>query len=168
MAPGYSFLGIGTEYTHPKEDLTIYLSPLTMKSTFVLDRKMANEGMYGVNPAIRDEAGNILRDGERVRMELGILLNSGYSATIFENATLENQLTLYTDYLNKFGNIDVDWQLNVDMKVNNFIQASVGTHIRYDDDVKVKEDIDGDGKLEELGPKVQFKQMLGVGVVYEF
>ncbi len=168
MAPGYSFLGIGTEYTHPKEDLTIYLSPLTMKSTFVLDRKMANEGMYGVNPAIRDEAGNILRDGERVRMELGILLTSGYSATIFENVKLENQLTLYTDYLNKFGNIDVDWQLNVDMKVNNFIQASVGTHIRYDDDVKVKEDIDGDGKLEELGPKVQFKQMLGVGVVYEF
>lgn len=168
MAPGYSFLGIGTEYTHPEEDLTIYLSPLTMKSTFVLDRKMANEGMFGVTPAIRDEEGNIIRDGERVRMELGILLTSGYTAEVFENVKLENQLTLYTDYLNKFGNVDVDWQLNVNMKVNDFINASVGTHVRYDDDVKVKEDIDGDGKLEELGPKIQFKQMLGVGVVYEF
>lgn len=168
MAPGYSFLGIGTEYTHPEEDLTIYLSPLTMKSTFVLDRKMANEGMFGVRPAIRDEEGNIIRDGERVRMELGILLTSGYTARIFENVKLENQLTLYTDYLNKFGNIDIDWQLNVDMKVNDFIKASVGTHVRYDDDVKVKGDVDGDGNLEELGPKVQFKQMLGVGVVYEF
>lgn len=168
MAPGYSFLGIGTEYTHPDKDLTIYLSPLTMKSTFVLDRKMANEGMFGVTPAIRDEEGNIIQDGERVRMELGILLTSGYTAEIFENVKLENQLTLYTDYLNKFGNIDVDWQLNVDMKINDFIKASVGTHVRYDDDVKVKEDVDGDGKLEELGPKIQFKQMLGVGVVYEF
>jgi hypothetical protein len=34
--------------------------------------------------------------------------------------------------------------------------------------VKVKEDTNGDGELEIQGPKVQFKQMLGVGVVYEF
>lgn len=168
MAPGYAFLGIGTEYTQPDEDLTIYLSPLTMKSTFVLDRKMANEGMFGVTPAVKDEEGNIIIEGERVRTELGILLTSGYTSEIFTNVKLENQLSLYTDYLNKFGNVDIDWQVNVDMKVNNFIKASVGSHLRYDDDIKVKEDLNGDGQLETLGPKIQFKQMLGVGVVYEF
>lgn len=168
MAPGYVFLGIGTEYSHPKEDLTIYLSPLTMKSTFVLDRIMANEGMFGVTPAVRDELGNILEEGERMRTEVGILLTSGFTKVIFENVKLDNQLSLYTDYLNKFGNIDVDWQVNVDLKVNNFVKASIGAHLRYDDDIKVKEDLDGDGKLETLGPKIQFKQMLGVGIVYEF
>lgn len=168
MAPGYVFLGIGSEFTHPEEDLTIYLSPVTQKSTFVLDRKMSNEGRFGVAPAVLDEAGNILEEGERVRTEVGILLTSGFSKEIFNNVNINNQLSLYTDYLHKFGNIDVDWELNVNMTVNDFIKASFGSHLRYDDDVKVKEDINGDGNLETIGPRIQFKQMLGVGVVYEF
>lgn len=167
MAPGYIFLGIGTEYTHPTEELVIYLSPLTQKSTFVLDRTLANEGMFGVTPALRDEEGNIIQEGERVRMEIGVLLTSSFNKEIVTNIKLDNQLSLYSDYLNKFGNIDVDWQVNVNMKVNEFVKASIGSHLRYDDDVKVKEDI-GDGKLKTLGARIQFKQMLGVGVVYEF
>ncbi len=168
MAPGYLFIGMGTEYTHPSEDLTIYLSPVTLKSTFVFDRVLANEGMFGVTPALRDKEGNIIQDGERMRMEFGVLFTSGFNKEIFENVKLDNQLTLYSDYLNKFGNVDVDWQVNINMKVNEFIKASVGSHLRYDDDVKIKDDINGDGQLETLGPRIQFKQMLGVGLVYEF
>ena len=62
----------------------------------------------------------------------------------------------------------MDWELKLNLVVNDFIKASIGSHLRYDDDVKVKEDTNGDGEFEILGPKVQFKQMLGVGVVYEF
>ena len=168
MAPAYIFLGIGTEYSHPKEDLTVYISPVTQKSTFVLDRVLSNEGMFGVSPAIKDEEGNILEEGERVRTEVGVLVTSGFTKEVFSNVNLDNQISLYSDYLNKFGNVDVDWQMNVNMVVNTFIKASIGSHLRYDDDVKVREDINGDGELETLGPKIQFKQMLGVGVVYEF
>jgi hypothetical protein len=168
MAPGYVFLGIGTEYTAPKEDLIIYLSPVTQKSTFVLNQTLANEGMFGVTPAVRDELGNIIKEGQKVRTEFGILFTSSFKKEIFANVNMENQLSLYTDYLNKFGNVDVDWQLNLNLVVNDFIQANIGSHLRYDDDVKVKEDTNGDGELETLGPSVQFKQMLGVGVIYEF
>ena len=168
MAPGYMFIGIGSEYTDPKEDLTLYISPVTQKSTFVLDQRLSNEGMFGVTPAIRDEEGNIIEEGENVRTEFGFLFTSGFTKEVFENINIDNQLSLYSDYLNKFGNIDVDWQLNVNLTVNDFVKASVGSHLKYDDDVKVKEDIDGDGTLEAKGPKVQFKQMLGVGVLYEF
>lgn len=168
MAPGYTFLGAGTEYSDPIEDLTIYLSPITFKSTFVLDQRLANEGMFGVEPAVTDELGNIIKEGENLRTEFGFLMTSDFSKKVFENIDVSNQLSLYSDYLNKFGNIDVDWQLAVNMKVNDFVKANVGTHIRYDDDVKFKEDTNGDGKLETSGPRVQLKQMLGVGVVYEF
>lgn len=168
MAPGYVFLGIGAEYTDPKEDLTVYLSPVTQKSTFVLNQTLANEGMFGVTPAVRDELGNIIEEGENVRTEFGVLFTSSFKKEVFANVNLENQLSLYSDYLNKFGNIDVDWQLNLNLVVNDFIKANIGSHLRYDDDVKVKEDTNNDGELETLGPKVQFKQMLGVGVVYEF
>lgn len=168
MAPGYTFLGAGTEFSHPEEDLTVYLSPITFKSTFVLDQRLANEGMFGVEPARTDELGNILEEGENVRTEFGFLVTSGFSKEMWENIDVNNQLSLYSDYLNKFGNIDVDWQMTVNMKVNEFVKANVGSHIRYDDDVKFKEDTNGDGKLETSGPRIQLKQMLGVGVVYEF
>lgn len=168
MAPGYAFLGIGTEYTDPIEDLTVYLSPVTQKSTFVLDQGFANEGRFGVTPAVRDEEGNIIEKGEKVRTEFGMLLTSGFSKEIFSNVKVNNQLSLYSDYLNNFGNIDVDWELNVNLTVNDFVKASIGSHLKYDDDVKVQADTNDDGELENLGPKIQFKQMLGVGVVYEF
>ena len=73
---------------------------------------------------------------------------------------------VYTDYLHNFGNIDIDWQLQLEMKVNNYIKATLGGHLIYDDDIKNKRDIDGVQITE--GPKVQIKQLLGVGVVYSF
>lgn len=168
MAPGYLFLGIGTEYSDPVEDFTVYISPITQKSTFVLDQDLANEGMFGVTPAVEDTLGNIVKKGQKVRTEFGFLVTSDFSKEVFENVKLENKLSFYSDYLNKFGNIDVEWQLNVNLRVNDFIKANVGSHLIYDDDVKFKEDTNGDGELETTGPRVQFKQMLGVGLTYEF
>ncbi len=168
MAPGYTFLGVGSEYSDPVEDLTAYISPLTIKSTFVLDQRLANEGMFGVTPAKTDQLGNIIEEGENVRTEFGVLVTSEFRKEVWENINLDNQLSLYSDYLNNFGNIDVDWQLNVNMKVNKYVKANVGSHVRYDDDVKFKEDTNGDGKLETSGARIQLKQMLGVGLVYEF
>lgn len=168
MAPGYAFLGVGTEYSSPTEDLTVYVSPVTEKSTFVLDQQLANEGMFGVTPAIKDEEGNIIQEGEKVRTEFGFLVSSGFTKEIFENIGLNNQLRLYSDYLNKFGNIDVDWELNLDLRVNEYVKANIGSHLKYDDDVKFKEDRDGDGELEQRGARVQWKQLLGVGLIYEF
>ena len=168
MAPGYAFVGVGTEYSSPTEDLTVYVSPVTEKSTFVLDQRMANEGMFGVTPGIRDEEGNVIQEGEKVRTQFGFLVSSAFSKQIFENIGLSNQLRLYSDYLNQFGNIDVDWELNLDLKVNDYVKANVGSHLKYDDDVKFQQDYDGDGELETGGARIQFKQLLGVGIVYQF
>ncbi|WP_424492942.1 DUF3078 domain-containing protein [Salinimicrobium sp. GXAS 041] len=168
MAPGYAFLGVGTEFSHPTENFTAYISPVTEKSTFVLDQRLANEGMFGVQKAVRDEEGNIIEEGEKIRTEFGFLLSSSFAKEVFENVGVENQIRLYSDYLNKFGNIDVDWELNVNLKVNDHVRANVGSHLRYDDDVKFKEDVNGDGELETGGPRVQFKQLLGIGLIYNF
>ena len=168
MAPGYLFIGVGTEFSHPTEEFTFYLSPVTQKSTFVLDQTLANEGAFGVTPAIRDEQGNVLKEGERVRSEFGFLFSSHLVRQVFENIKMENRIQLYSDYLNKFGNIDVDWEINFAMRVNEYVSANVGVHIKYDDDVKFKEDRNGDGELETVGPKIQLKQVLGVGLVYNF
>lgn len=168
MAPGYIFLGGGAEYGKNLEQLSIYMSPLTLKSTLVLDKDLSNAGSFGVNPAILDQNGNIIKEGQQVRTELGILITSSYMAQIIENIKLKNNLSLYTDYLNSFGNIDIDWEVVFNFEVNDFVKATLGTHLRYDNDVKIVEETDIEDEFIEKGARVQLKQILGIGVVLNF
>ena len=168
MAPGYLFVGGGIEYGKNIDKFSMYFSPLTMKTTFVLDSKLANAGSFGVTPAVYDEEGNVFVEGQRVRNEVGILLTSSYESQIFENVFLGNYVSFYSDYLNDFGNIDVDWQVNLDFKVNNFIKANLGSHLKYDNDIKTQVETPVDGEYETKGAKAQWKQLLGVGVVVDF
>ena len=169
MAPGYLFLGAGMEYGKAIEKFSLYVSPFTMKNTFVLDEDLANSGAFGVNPAIYDTNGNLLNRGDRVRTELGILITNQYQEEIMENVKVNSLLRLYTDYLNSFGNIDLEWEVNFDFKVNKYISAIFGSHLRYDDDIKtevVRNDITNEDIVVE-GPKLQWKQLLGIGVVID-
>lgn len=166
FAPAYIFLGVGSEYNDKKNKLTVYISPLTMKSTLVLDQKLANQGAFGVRKATYDIDGNLLTEGELYRFELGFLFTSQYSKEIYKNVIFENRISLYSDYINKFGNIDVDWQFKFDLVVNDHIKANIGAHLIYDDDIKATEEISGEQVI--VGPKVQLKQMLGIGLVYDF
>ena len=86
-----------------------------------------------------------------------------------KNTNLKNRLSLYTDYLRNFGNIDVDWEITIDLRVNKYILTSIGTHIIYDDDILFDEQTNEEGIVTNPGrPKIQFKQLLGVGVSYAF
>lgn len=168
MAPGYLFLGVGAEYIKEKPDFNLYISPLTQKSTYVLDQDLADKGAFGVKKAIYDSEGNVIVHGDNVYTELGILITNSFKKEISKNIEFNNRVNLYTDYLNSFGNIDVDWEMLLDLTVNQYVKANIGTHILYDDDVKFKESETPDGEVEKYGARVQFKQLLGVGISYSF
>ncbi|MBW4359458.1 DUF3078 domain-containing protein [Flavobacterium taihuense] len=166
FAPAYTFLGIGSEYIYKPEKLNVYLSPLTLKNTAVLDQTLANAGAYGVKKAVYDAQGNLISEGKQSKTELGILVTSYIEKEIFTNITIKNRLSLYTDYLHNFGNIDVDWQFYADLKVNQYVKANVGCNLVYDEDIDVIKEENG-VKINE-GPKVQLKQVLGIGLEYVF
>ncbi len=168
FAPAYLFLGAGMEYGKNIDKLSFYLSPLTLKATFVLDNDLANAGAFGVTPAVYDNFGNIIVKGQRVRKEVGLLLTNSYETKVVENINVKNELSLYSDYAHNFGNVDVDWRLDFDFKVNNFIKATLGSHLRYDDDVKTTKPSGTEGETVEAGPKVQWKQFLGIGFAVDF
>lgn len=169
MAPGYMFFGLGMEYGRHIERMSFYASPLTFKTTFVLDDDLANRGAFGVEPAIYDMEGNILKDGKKYRQELGILLTNQFEEEILENIKINSLLRLYTDYINNFGNIDIDWEVNLDMTVNKYIKATLGSHLRYDNDIKAEVETNEITNEEIIieGPRLQWKQILGVGVVVD-
>lgn len=166
FAPAYVFLGLGAEYATKKKDRMLYLSPFTSKTTFVLDQRLANQGAFGVVKAVYDVNGNLITPGKKSKIELGILVTGFYKKKVVKNVTLENRVSLYSDYINKFGNIDVDYDLVLDLVVNEHIRTNIGAHIIYDDDIKAKEDVNGEQIT--VGPKTQLKQTLGVGLVYDF
>ncbi|TXD81850.1 DUF3078 domain-containing protein [Subsaximicrobium wynnwilliamsii] len=168
MAPGYLFLGGGTEYGKNLEKFSVYMSPLTFKATFVLDADLSNAGSFGVTPAVIDAEGNIIKQGERVRTEMGVLFTNFYEKEIFENIRVRHNLSLYSDYINNFGNIDVDWEVVFDFRVNQYVKATLGSHIKYDNDIKILEETAVEDEFIENGAKVQWKQLLGVGVVVGF
>lgn len=154
FAPAYTFLGTGADYFNKEKQFDLYLSPLTFKNTLVLDQTLADKGAFGVPK------------GELSKTEMGILITNFYKKEVWRNITMENRLSLYSDYLNNFGNIDVDWKLQFDLIVNQYVSANIGTHVLYDDDVKTIEEVNGVNVLK--GPKLQLKQSLGIGMVYTF
>lgn len=168
FAPAYLFLGIGSEYADKANNFKLYLSPITNKTTFVFDRTLANEGAFGVEEATYDDDGNLLTKGENTKMEFGMLVSGEWKTEVMTNIQMANKLILYSDYVNNYGNIDFDWEINFDLTINKYVTANIGSHFLFDDDVRNKKDIDDDGILETIGPKIQLKQVLGVGFLYNF
>ncbi|MFY8111366.1 MAG: DUF3078 domain-containing protein [Flavobacterium sp.] len=166
FAPAYVFIGLGAEKIDKKKNYSYYISPFTSKTTLVLDQRLADQGAFGVDKAIYDTNGNLLVRGKKTRTELGLLFTGQMKKEVFKNINLDNRLTLYSDYINNFGNIDIDWNIQFELVVNKYVKANIGTHLIYDDDIKSKREENGLQITE--GPKVQLKQALGVGIVYEF
>lgn len=178
FAPAYVFLGAGAENSNKKKDRTFYFSPITLKTTLVLDQDLANQGSFGVKKAIYapdpmdPNSQIVIQNGQKVKAEFGILLTGYMKNEIFKNIFYENRLSLYTDYLNKFGNIDVDYDTRLDLVVNAYVKANIGVHLVYDDDIKTKIDVvdpvTGATSQANNGPRAQLRQVLGVGLVYAF
>ena len=151
MSPAYLLLALGMDYK-PNENLTVLITPLTMKSTIVNAPSLYERGAFGVDP------------GKKIRSELGAYLKAQYKKDeIIKNVNFLTKLELFTNYLKNPQNIDVNWESLLVLKVNKFISATVTTNLVYDDDTKY---IDKDNM--ERGARVQFKEVIGVGLTYKF
>ena len=168
FSPAYLFLGVGSEYASKGAQLKLYLSPVTNKTTFVFNQTLANEGAFGVHPAVYNEMGNIISEGKNSKIEFGTLITAEWEAEVMKNIKMANKMILYSDYLHNYGNVDINWEINFDLTINKYVTANVGSQLVYDDDDLHKEDIDNDGVLDILGPRIQLKQLLGVGFSYDF
>lgn len=150
MAPGYFNFSVGVEY-HLSKLLDVYLAPAVMRTTFVADTFLANRGAFGVLP------------GKDYLMQAGLQLKTHLNWDITSNIILSSDLTLFTPYTKDFGNFVVDWDVLLVMKVTSWLNATIGTTLKYDEKVKT---IDQNGNVQ--GPKVQFREMLTIGLAYMF
>ena len=140
FSPATVQLGVGM-YWKKNKDLWVNLAPMTGKLILVNKRFTENlnenQTYFGV------------KKGGNSRFELGASIRSYYKSEIFENVTMENRLSLYSDYLDRPQNIDFDCTFNFIMKVNQYVSTNLIFQFVYDDN--------------EIR-RVQVREVLGVGL----
>ena len=149
MAPGYLMTGIGFTWI-PNKFFTAVLSPAAWRGTFVLNDRLSDEGAYGVKP------------GKKLLSEFGANLKLEGRYEFLKNMTLYSRLDLYSDYLRKPQNVDINWEVQINMVINKWFSTTLTTNMVYDDDVKITL---SDGRKVK---RIQFKEVLGVGLQLNF
>jgi hypothetical protein len=150
MSPGYMLMSLGMEYK-PNAKFYAMISPIGGKATLVLNDSLSARGSFGVDP------------GKKFRAEFGASARMSLTQDLFKNVTLTTSMDLFSNLLDKPQNIDVNWTALFDMKINKFLSANFSTTLRYDDDIKYTSN---DGIRH--GARVQFKEILGVGLSAKF
>lgn len=152
FSPAYFTLAAGLSY-QPNKYFTAFLAPATARVTIVEDRDLRELYSVDIDKATRWEFGGYLRT---------IFTKNDFQPEFLRNVTFTSKLDLFSNYLDKPQNVDVNWELLVALKVNKFLSVNVNTNLIYDDDIKIAD------KNGRTSPKVQFKELLGVGFSYNF
>lgn len=148
MSPGYLSAGLGLTWT-PKPFFKATFTPATWRGTFVSSQVLADQGAFGVDP------------GDHMYSAFGANIKMEYEQEVMKNIKLYSRLELFSDYLENPQNVDVKWDVQINMIVNKWFSTNITTNLIYDDNIKILQD---DGTK---GSRVQFKEVLSVGVKFK-
>jgi hypothetical protein len=140
LSPSYTQFGPGMMWKK-SDNLKINVAPATSKVI------MVHKHFTDLGPAFG------VAQGESSRYEFGAAINGYYKFNIMENVSAENILNLYTNYLEEVYNVDVDYTLNIVMKVNKYLTTNFAFQTIYDDNAY---------------RGFQTRQVIGIGVNYGF
>ncbi len=151
MAPGYIHLSLGMDY-RPNKKVSVLMSPLTLKSTMVLDTSMIDPTRYG------------LEKGKKSRNDMGAYLKSYMRYDFTKDMYLSSRLNIFLQYTHMTANFD--WEVNYALKLGPFFNINVYTHLLFDDTRFPV--YDESGNKISTTRKMQFKQLLNIGFIYRF
>ena len=157
LAPAYITLGVGMEWA-PSKYFSLYFSPVTGRVTIVNDDRLAEEGAFGVNDLDKNDT-VVHTNFAKVRYEFGARAVAKFQYPIAKNIDFNTKLELFSNYLNHPERVDVDWQNMLVLKVNDWLNCNLATHLIYDYDIPFYDEA---GERIE-GSKVQFKEVLAIG-----
>ncbi len=140
FSPAYFQFGPGMLWKK-SDNLKVNFAPATSKLIMVHDHFTEFGSSFGVE------------QGETTRYELGAAVNGYYKFNLMENVSVENTLNFYSNYLEDPQNVDIDYQLNIVMKINKFLSTNFAFQTIYDDNAF---------------RGFQTKQIIGLGLNYGF
>ena len=139
LAPAYFNIGMGISY-NPVENFQIIVRPINGKFTIVGDEHLQRKGLYGLE-----------HDGQKIRKELGAMVNVLYRLKIYKDISLTNTLNLFSNYAFHPERVDIRYNALLNFKLNKLISTNVTLDLLYDH-YQIK--------------RLQMKQTLGIGFAY--
>ena len=154
MAPGYLTFSLGMDYK-PNKNFSLFLSPLTSKSTFVKDTVLINPANFG------------LENGKKSLWEPGAIVKVNWHYPIMENIIYDTRAEIFNNYRYTFQKFNVDWEQSLVLQVTQHINSRIMTQLIYDYNVKFPI-TDANGIQVAQQAKWQFKELLTIGFNYKF
>lgn len=145
LSPAYLQFGPGMLWKK-SEDFYVNLSPATgrlilVDSDFTSAPGYVDGDYFGV-------------DAEKsTRLEFGASVSAYGKFNIIDNVSMENLLNLYSNYLEEPQNVDIDYTMNMKMKINEYLSTSLIFQAIYDDNA-----VKG----------FQIREVFGLGFTYGF
>src|SRR5690606_1913328 len=152
LSPGYVQSSTGLNYQKQykgNNKFSTIVSPFTGRFTIVVDDSLSRAGAFGVVK------------GENVRPEAGISTSSSIETDLMQNVRWKADLNLFSNYEN-LGNIVVNFNSVISMKVNRYITTRIETVMIYDENVYIEMD---DGSSSRA---VQLQNLINFGIGIDF
>jgi hypothetical protein len=145
LSPAYIIISAGFDYK-PNDKFSIFISPLTSRTTLVMNEFLSNKGSYGVKP------------GSHSVGEIGAFATFNYNNAFTKNIVYKARLDLFSNYKNNPGNVDMFMTNQLTLKVAKNFSATYSLDMIYDDDVRLF----GPNKTS---PGLQLKSLIGLGYI---
>lgn len=143
LSPAYIILSAGLDFK-PNNTFSVFFSPLTSRTTLVLNTKLSDLGSYGV-PV-----------GKKINRETGLFVTVNYSNTIAPNVTYKGRADFFSNYYEKPENINLYMTNMFTFKINKYFSATYSLDLMYDDKIRIF------GPLKK-SPGLQLKSIIGIG-----
>lgn len=153
FSPAYLQFGPGMLWKK-NDNLYVNVAPATARFIFVnKDFTTVDESVPGALDAYNEHKYFGVDANKTNRFEFGAAISAYAKLNLMENVSMENILNLYSNYLDKPQNVDIDYTMNLALKVNEYISTNLTFQAIYDDNA-----VKG----------FQIREALGVGVTYNF
>jgi len=146
MAPGYLVVAPGLNYM-PNDKFSFFISPSTLRWTFVENDSLSAKGSYGVDT------------GKSVKLEFGAYSTIMFTQKLSTTAVYTGRLDLFSNYEHDPQDVDVNWTNVLAVKVTGMLTMSVSFTLIYDNDVST---VNENGTIGGASPQIQ--ELLGIGL----
>lgn len=140
LSPCNFTLSLGLDFK-PKDNISLYLSPIAGQWVYVRDTNKVDVTRYGIEA------------GKRYKSDAGAKIELKNKHSLFNFLDIDNHLMLFSSYYEQPEKLTVDWRLTLKFKINYFMQTSIYANAVYNQN---------DSK------KIQFKETLNLGVHFRF
>ena len=143
LSPAYLIVSPGFDYK-PSAQLSLFLSPLTYRLTYVGNNYLSQKGSYGIPK------------GEHSINQFGTFITINYDNIIAKNIYYKGRLDLFSNYNNGPQNVDFYMTNLFSFRINKNFSARYSLDLIYDDDIRIF-------GPTNTSPGLQVKSLIGIG-----